>query len=51
MIVAAWNLMGLLLAAFVFDGVAASRRPFLRLYREAPGQLHVDQADRIAWIV
>ena len=50
-IVAAWFLMGLLLAAFVVDGLVAGRRPRLRLYREAPGQLHVDQPVRIAWIV
>ena len=50
-IVAAWVLMGLLLAAFLVDGFVAGRRPRLRLYREAPGQLHVDQPNRIAWIV
>jgi uncharacterized protein (DUF58 family) len=50
-IVAAWILMGTLLAAFVIDGFAAGHRPDLRLYREAPGQLHVDRAHRIDWIV
>jgi uncharacterized protein (DUF58 family) len=50
-VVAAWIVMGSLLAAFVVDGLAAGRRPRFRLYRETPGQLHVDQADRIAWIV
>jgi uncharacterized protein (DUF58 family) len=50
-IVAAWVLMGLLLAVFVVDGVMAARRPQLRLYRATPGQLHVDQSDRICWIV
>jgi uncharacterized protein (DUF58 family) len=43
--------MGSLLAAFLVDGFAARRRPRLRLDRHAPGQLHVDQPDRIAWIV
>jgi uncharacterized protein (DUF58 family) len=50
-IVAAWILMGLLVAALVVDGVLASRRPRLRMERATPGQLHVDQPDRIAWIV
>ena len=50
-IVAAWVLMGSLVAAFVVDGFLAGKRPRLRLYRETPGQLHVDQPDRIAWIV
>jgi uncharacterized protein (DUF58 family) len=50
-IVAAWILTGSLLAAFVVDGIAAGRRPYWRLYREAPGQLHVEQAERIGWIV
>jgi uncharacterized protein (DUF58 family) len=50
-IVAAWILMGLLLAAFAVDGVLAGRRPHLRMYRETPGQLHVDQPHHIAWIV
>src|SRR6516164_1062653 len=50
-IVAAWILMGSLLAAFVVDGFLAARRTRLRLERQAPGQLHVDQPHRIAWIV
>jgi uncharacterized protein (DUF58 family) len=50
-VMAAWVLMGLLVAAFVVDGVLAATRPRLRLYRDTPGQLHVDQADRIGWIV
>ena len=50
-IVAAWILMGSLLAAFVVDGLMAGRRSRLRLHRETPSQLHVDQPDRIAWIV
>jgi uncharacterized protein (DUF58 family) len=50
-IVAAWILMGLLLVTFVVDGMLAGRRPHLRMYRETPGQLHVDQPHRIAWIV
>jgi uncharacterized protein (DUF58 family) len=48
---AAWVLMGSLIAAFVVDGFAAGRAPRLHLYRETPSQLHVDQPDRIAWIV
>ena len=50
-IAAAWILMGSLLAAFVVDGFVAGRRPRLRLDRETPSQLHVDQPNRIAWIV
>jgi uncharacterized protein (DUF58 family) len=50
-IVAAWILMGSLVALFVVDGILAGKRPRLRLYRQAPGQLHIDQPDRIAWIV
>ena len=48
---AAWILMGSLVTLFVVDGFLAGKRPRLRLYREAPGQLHIDQPDRIAWIV
>ena len=43
--------MGSLIALFVVDGFLAGKRPRLRLYRETPGQLHIDQPDRIAWIV
>jgi len=50
-IVAAWAVMGSLFAAFVVDGLAAGRRSRLRLYREAPGRLHVDQPHRIGWVV
>jgi uncharacterized protein (DUF58 family) len=50
-IVAGWILMGSLLVAFVIDGVLAGTRPRLRLYRETPSQLHIDQPDPIAWIV
>ncbi|APW59489.1 DUF58 domain-containing protein [Paludisphaera borealis] len=49
-IVAAWTLMGLLLAALVVDGLLARRLP-VRLHRQAPDQLHVDQADRVDWTV
>jgi uncharacterized protein (DUF58 family) len=48
---AAWALLGVLVTAFVADGVLAATRPRVRFYRETPGQLHVDQADRIGWIV
>jgi uncharacterized protein (DUF58 family) len=48
---AAWILMGSLVTLFVVDGFLAGKRPRLRLYREAPGQLHIDQPDQIAWIV
>jgi uncharacterized protein (DUF58 family) len=48
---AAEILMGALVAAFVADGYAALRRPGLRLYRQVPGQLYIDQPARIAWIV
>jgi len=50
-IVAAWVLMGLLLAAFVVDGFLAGTQSRLRLDRQAPSQLHVDQPDRIVWMV
>jgi len=50
-IVAAWALMGSLGAFFVIDGFLAGKRPRFRLYRETPGQLHIDQPDRITWIV
>ncbi len=50
-IVVAWIVMGLLLVVFVVDGLLAGRRPGWRLRRETPGQLHVEQPDRIAWIV
>jgi len=50
-VVAAWILMGLLLIAFLVDGLVAGLRLRVRLYREAPSQLHVDQPTRIAWIV
>jgi uncharacterized protein (DUF58 family) len=50
-IVAAWVLLGSLLAAFVVDGLVAGKRTRLRLDRETPSQLHVDQPERIAWIV
>jgi uncharacterized protein (DUF58 family) len=50
-VVAAWILMGSLLAAFVVDGLVAGKRSRLRLDRQTPSQLHVDQPHRIAWIV
>src|SRR5438045_9084734 len=50
-IVAAWILMSSLLAAFVVDGFVAGKRSRLRLDRETPSQLHVDQPERIAWLV
>lgn len=50
-VVTAWILMGSLLVAFVVDGFVAGGRPRLRLYRQAPGQLHIDQPDQVAWIV
>ena len=50
-IIVAWALMSALVAAFVVDGFLAAKRPRLRLFRETPPRLHVDQAERIAWIV
>src|SRR5262249_17981008 len=47
----AWIVLGAVLASFVVDGVLARQRPRLRLDRETPGQLHVDQPDRIGWVV
>jgi uncharacterized protein (DUF58 family) len=47
----AWVLMGLIIALFLADGLLAGRGARLRLDREAPGQLYVDQPNRIAWII
>lgn len=47
----AWTLVGLAVAAFVVDGWLATRRPQLRLERQAPLQLHVDQPHTITWLV
>ncbi len=50
-VVGAWVIMGLVIFVFVGDGVMAGRPARLHLYREAPGQLYVEQPNRIAWIV
>ncbi len=50
-IVGAWVLMGLVFAVFLGDGFIAGKRTRLHLYREAPGQLYVEQPNRIVWIV
>jgi uncharacterized protein (DUF58 family) len=50
-LVGAWVLMGLILAVFVADGFIAGRQTVLRFHREAPGQLYVDQPNRVDWIV
>jgi uncharacterized protein (DUF58 family) len=50
-VVAACVLMGFVVVAFVVDGALAATRPRLRLYRDAPVQLHVDQSNRVGWIV
>jgi uncharacterized protein (DUF58 family) len=50
-VVAAWVLMGSIVALFVIDGFLAGTRPRVRLHRETPAQLHVDQPDRVSWIV
>jgi uncharacterized protein (DUF58 family) len=50
-IVGAWVLMGLIVAAFLADGALAGRLTRLHLHREAPGQLYVEQPNRIAWVV
>lgn len=50
-VIIAWVVMGVIAAAGIADGIAAARRKGWRLYREAPSRLHVDQAERIAWIV
>ena len=47
----AWILMGVIFAAFVADGFIASTQVRLRLDREAPAQLYVEQANRIGWVV
>jgi uncharacterized protein (DUF58 family) len=48
---AAWILMGSILVVFVIDGLAALNRRGLRMDRETPGQLHIDQPVSIGWIV
>jgi uncharacterized protein (DUF58 family) len=50
-IVAAWAIMALVLTLFVVDGLLAAKRPRLRIERQGPDQLHVDQSERIGWIV
>jgi uncharacterized protein (DUF58 family) len=47
----AWIVMGVLIAALVGDGFVAGTQPRLHFYREAPAQLYVEQANRIAWVV
>jgi uncharacterized protein (DUF58 family) len=47
----AWIVMGVLIAALLGDGFIAGKQPRLRLYREAPAQLYVEQSNRIAWVV
>jgi uncharacterized protein (DUF58 family) len=47
----AWGMMGFAVLAFVADGIGAGRRVGLHLHRKTPGQLHVGQPERIAWIV
>ena len=47
----AWVLMGLIIALFLADGFTAGMGTRLLLERDAPGQLYVDQTNRVAWIV
>lgn len=44
-------LFAAVLAAFVWDGWMGAARARLELRRDAPSQLHVDQAHRVEWIV
>jgi len=46
----AWITLGVLLAASILDGLLA-RRVSIRFERQAPEQLHVDQAATIHWII
>lgn len=50
-VVAAWYLLAAVVAAMIVDGLLAGRRRGLRLHREFAGQLHVDQPERIGWVV
>jgi uncharacterized protein (DUF58 family) len=46
-----WTALGLVLLVFLADGVLAGTRLRLRLERQAPGQLYVDQLQPIAWLL
>jgi uncharacterized protein (DUF58 family) len=50
-VAAAWILMCFIVIGFAVDGILARRLPRLRLSRETPSQLHVDQPAQIGWIV
>ena len=47
----AWILMGLIIAVFLADGVIARTQARVRLDREAPAQLYVEQPNRIGWVI
>jgi uncharacterized protein (DUF58 family) len=47
----AWVVVGLIFAAFLMDGWLAGRRQRLLLERQTPLQLHVDEPQRITWVV
>ena len=47
----AWILMGVIIAAFLADGFIIRTQARLRLDREAPAQLYVEQPNRIGWVV
>jgi uncharacterized protein (DUF58 family) len=47
----AWELAGLILVAFLLDGWRAGRRRRVRLERQAPAQLHVEQPCSVTWVV
>jgi uncharacterized protein (DUF58 family) len=47
----AWIVLALIFAGFLIDGWLASRQPRLRLERQNPAQLHLDQPQRISWVV
>lgn len=49
--IAAWAVLGLILIAFVIDGLLAGRRLPLRIERQVPTQLYVDQPQRIDLVV
>ncbi len=47
----AWILMGVIIAAFVADGFIIRTQAQVRLDREAPAQLYVEQPNRIGWVI
>jgi len=46
-----WSLAGLAFLCFLIDGVLAGRQLGLRMERQSPAQLYVDQPQTISWTV